>query len=131
MARIIERTLYPDLVAYLKKLGFSVIGEAALDDSAKATDQIFSLQDEQFIIDEKIESKSDKFQDVKALAQVIDYGQLTDIENLIVLIYPAEMNKELIISPEWLTERVLKTPVRCILQTKYWKDWDLKKNSDS
>ena len=31
MARIIERTLYPDLVAYLKKLGFGVIGEAALD----------------------------------------------------------------------------------------------------
>ena len=39
------------------------------------------------------------------------------------------MNKELIISPEWLTKRVLNTPVRRILQTKYWKDWDLRKTA--
>lgn len=87
-ARVIERTLYPPIVEYLRKIGFDSIGESKI--SQGSSDVIFSLNSSRFVLEIKIERPSPTLS-TKAIAQALNYARDYDTHDILVLIYPEEI----------------------------------------
>jgi hypothetical protein len=111
-----ERTLYQDIVEYLRKQSFKAIGETQIEGN-KSPDITCEFENLKFLIEVKID-------DVKiglsAVAQVMRYAQTLKTNNVIVLIYPKKLKGEMIFSQESLAEIVLTTPLYAFISTDIW-----------
>ncbi|GIU71840.1 MAG: hypothetical protein KatS3mg003_1319 [Candidatus Nitrosocaldaceae archaeon] len=92
LPKIEERTLYPPIIEYLKKIGFKAIGETSL--SKKQPDILFSTDSIKFVVEVKI-GKPDI--GLKATAQAYDYANRWNTRNVVVLIYPEKYKNQTIL----------------------------------
>lgn len=120
--RVIERTLYPPLVEYLKSIEFnSAIGEANLGVGRGASDVVFTLDDQKFVVEVKLEKLS-TILSTSAIAQAFRYGKKLGTSNVIVLLYPEELKNKVIPDSKWLNDVTINSKVKCHIYTDYWSE---------
>lgn len=120
--RVIERTLYPPLVDYLKSIEFNnAIGEANLGVGRGASDVVFTLDDQKFVVEVKLEKLS-TILSTSAIAQAFRYGKKLGTSNVIVLLYPEELKNKIIPDSEWLKDVTINSKVKCHMYTDYWSE---------
>ena len=104
-ARVIERTLYPPLVDFLKEIGFDSIGEARIGKGA--SDVIFTLNGHRFILEIKIEKFSPTLS-TNAIGQVLRYARGYNTHDVIVMRYSEEIKNKIIPDGLWLKRIALE-----------------------
>lgn len=116
--RLIERTLYPPLIEYLRTMGFEAIGEAGLSEGD--SDVVFSINHHRFVLEIKIEKFSSALS-TKAIAQAFNYARQYETHDVIVMIYPESIKNRPIPDDLWLKNIALNETVRCHIFTEYWQ----------
>lgn len=117
---IIENTLYPSIIEYLKKSGFQSIGESHIGTGRNSPDVVFSLNDQKFIMEIKISNGSANI--TNAMGQALRYVRELQINNVIILIYPSSYKNRRIIDNDWLDDMALHKKTRLYMNTKYWTE---------
>ncbi|MFQ6073318.1 MAG: hypothetical protein ACE5KT_11570, partial [Methanosarcinales archaeon] len=114
--KITERALYAPIINYLEELGFKGIQEVSI--GKKYPDVVFWYESIKFIIQVKI-GKYKKL--LEGIVDAYEHAKLANTENIIVLLYPSEIRKELI-KAEDLKTFALECEIESIILTEYWKD---------
>jgi hypothetical protein len=96
--RLIERTLYPPIIEYLRNRGFESIGEAGLSEGF--SDIVFSINGHRFVLEIKIEKFSSALS-TRAIAQAYNYARQYETHDVIVMIYPESIKNRPIPDDNW------------------------------
>ena len=112
--RITELTLYPPIINYLSKLGFTGISQ--VDIGRKYPDIEFWLDSEKVILELKI---GEPLKLLKGVVQANEYASKVGTRNTIIVVYPPEIRHPLIREVETIA---LDTEVLALVLTDYWKE---------
>jgi len=115
-----ERALYPPIIKYLNQLGFQAVQE--ISTGRRFPDIEFWHNSEKFILEVEI-GQMEKLLD--GLLQAQNYASKVGTNNILVVAYPPEVRRPLII-PERLEAIALETPVAALIFTRNWKEHFIK-----
>jgi tRNA1(Val) A37 N6-methylase TrmN6 len=115
--KIEERTLYPPIVNYLKKIGFKAVGECKV--KRGHLDSYFQFNSAKFVIEVKIGKPEIG---LKAAAQASDYARKLETHNIIILVYPEKYRSQAILFPEHIEDIALKEQIHTLVLTEYWTE---------
>ena len=118
LPRIEERTLYEPIISYLKESGFQAIGNTMVME--KEPDILFKYEALTFVIEVKI-GKPEQI-GLDAVAQAYDYGRKLDTQNVIILIYPEQLRREVISNYDIVPNVALNSKISIISLTEYWTE---------
>ena len=118
LPRIEEPTLYEPIISYLKESGFQAMGNTKVLE--KEPDILFKYENLTFVIEVKI-GKPEQI-GLDAVAQAYDYGRKLGTQNIIILIYPEQLRKEVISNYDILPSIALNTMISVISLTEYWTE---------
>lgn len=108
-----ERTLYNILDKQLNSLGFSSIINPKI--GIKEIDLVTNFENNKFVIEVKV-GKKEKL--LEGITQATDYAKATEIDNVIVLVYPEQIKKHIETAKE-LEELLEETPIETMFLTEY------------
>lgn len=112
--RIVERTLYPSIINYLKEKGFKGVQE--VEAGGKYPDIVFWIDSIKAVIQVKI-GKEQKI--IEGMADVSEHARKLETDNMIVIVYPSEA-KKIIKSPEDVDKVALNYKTDNLVLTRYW-----------
>jgi hypothetical protein len=117
---VIERSIYPELVNLLKKIGYTdVLGESKVGKNRNYTDITFSHKSEKYFVEIKFgELVNDAALQMSTINQSYRYAKEKGIENIIILVYPKDLLGHIYIDNEWFTKECTTKDIRCIKFTK-------------
>lgn len=118
LPKIEERTLYEPIISYLKELGFQAIGNTMV--MKKEPDILFKYEALTFVIEVKI-GKTEQI-GLDAVAQAYDYGRKLNTQNVIILVYPEQLRREVISNYDIIPNIALNTRISVISLTEYWTE---------
>ncbi len=113
--KIEERTLYPSIIEYLKKIGFDAHGETRV--TTVHPDILFKIGNTSFVIEVKIGKPEIG---LKAVAQASDYAKKLGTNNIVILIYPEKYRNQLLLDPRHLDQIALNKKINAGIYTKFW-----------
>ncbi len=119
-ARVIERTLYPPIVEYLRTIGFDSMGESSAAGKG-FSDVVFSMNGHRFVLEIKLDKFSPALS-TKAISQAFGYARQYDTHDIIVIIYPDLYKNSLIPDGKWLSNLALNQKVQCHIFTEWWTE---------
>jgi hypothetical protein len=93
--KIEERTLYPPLIAYLKRIGFDAHGETKV--TTKHPDILFKIGKIAFVVEVKVGKPEIG---LKAVAQASDYAKKLGTNNIVILIYPEKYRNQVLLDSQ-------------------------------
>ena len=115
--KIEERTLYPSLIAYLKKIGFDAHGETKV--TTTHPDILFKIGTTSFVIEVKIGKPEIG---LKAVAQASDYARKLGTNNIVILIYPEKYRNQVLIDSKYIDQIALNKTINAGIYTKFWTE---------
>jgi hypothetical protein len=115
--KIEERTLYPSLIAYLKKIGFDAHGETRV--TTTHPDILFKIGTISFVIEVKIGKPEIG---LKAVAQASDYARKLGTDNIVILIYPEKYRNQVLLDTKFLDHIALNKIINAGIYTKFWTE---------
>lgn len=122
LPKIIERTLYEPIAAYLLANGFEdVVTEAHTGEKDNSSDLLFTLQNKRFVVEAKI-GKPTTTLSLRTMAQAARYARQYGTQNYIVLIFPETYRNQPITSREILTKLALNEKIPCLIFSDYWTE---------
>jgi hypothetical protein len=90
MIELTERTIYPEIISFLKdKLGI-IVATSEIKAGSGFVDIFFRVNNISFILEIKIGGNKEF---IKAMGQVFDYAGAYKTSNAIILVYPEEIRK--------------------------------------
>lgn len=117
LPKIEERSLYPPLVALLKRIGFDAHGESKV--TTTHPDILFKLGDISFVVEVKIGKQEIG---LKAVAQASDYAKELGTNNIVILIYPEKYRNQVLLDSDFLDQIALNRKINAGIYTSFWTE---------
>jgi hypothetical protein len=115
--KIEERTLYPPLIAYLKRIGFDAHGETKV--TTKHPDILFKIGKIAFVVEVKVGKPEIG---LKAVAQASDYAKKLGTNNIVILIYPEKYRNQVLLDSKYLDQIALNKKISAGIYTEFWTE---------
>jgi len=115
--KIEERTLYPSLIDYLKKIGFDAHGETKV--ITTHPDILFRIGKTSFVVEVKIGKPEIG---LKAVAQASDYARKLGTTNIVILIYPEKYRNQVLLDTKYLDQIALNKKINAGIYTQFWTE---------
>lgn len=113
-----ETTLYPVIIAFLKKLGINAVGETRTI-SGSRPDILFKYKRNSFVIEVKI---GDAKISAKATAQAFKYAQKLQTNNIIVLIFPEEIRNQQLLFDNFFDDLIINKKINVLILSEFWTE---------
>lgn len=113
-----EQTLYPEIVACLKKFGFIAIGETRFAEG-KRPDILFHYKNLKFVVEVKIGKPEIT---ASATSQAFSYAKKLKTNNVIILIYNENIRNQPSLFAQSISDIALNTIVSCLILTDVWTE---------
>lgn len=110
--RVIERTLYTDIVNGLKKLGFDAYSESKAGTGRDFPDVICIYNEKKIVIEVKFGNIEQNNPNIEELGQGKRYAEKLGTDDLMILVYPESLKNAVIQDTDWLSKQILEKPAR-------------------